>query len=575
MSMSNSKLLAGSPRYPASLRRALWRKGLEENIIPPLGRYTRPAMRVAPYYEPFGIQFVWDLPYSVPAVARVTGDIALCRGFVENMLDFAHDDGPDKGMVPRSVSAEGHQAGQDGSQTPLLAWLARELHRMEPDDGFLRRVYPKLAAFVDWWQSPRRDVDGDGLSEFGGSTPMYVAFESGHDFSPERDLVMGEPTAPGEDGLVHEPIADVFLNSCLYVELDALADIAAVVDRPALGKWLWRRDELAARMNEAMWDEEIGGFFPVVRRDLCETQPRVYRHTPALLQPLWAGLATEAQAARTIDLLLSRPRQYPRWRGRMRIKLDPSSYCHYQVITDGLHPSRGNGRAAGGVWLTAGGLAATFGADRGPATAPFRRFGIEVDVAAVEHPGMHLAVEVEDGTGEVMRVVDTRVDGPGRFEGAVGVGQGGSPRALAWINGLRRVELIAPGVTVNSLDVFYNDVAQSGLLSPFGIKSAHPLDGKHPAPGAPTEFWSGTIWAPHQFHGCHALARYGHEDLARACARAFCDAAAVSYAGGGDAFEHLSHETGRGLGTSGYTWTAAVALMLMADFCDDDLDQKR
>jgi hypothetical protein len=568
-------LLHGTSRYPASLRRALWKLGLEDNIVPAAGAYPRPAMRVAPYYTPFGVQFVWDLPYSAYAVARVTGDIELCRGFVENMLLFTIDDGPDAGMVMRSVTVDGDQAGQQGTQVPMLTWLARELHRMEPDQSFVERVYPKLAAFIDWWQSPRRDFDGDGLSEYGGTTPTFVAYESGHDFSPERDLVMGEPTAVSDDGLVHEPIADVFLNSCLYVELDALADFAALVDAARADEWRARRDALAARMREAMWDERVGGFFPVVRRDLCASQPRVYRHTPALLQPLWAGLATADEAARTVETLLARPRNYPYSRGVLEIRLDPSLYGGYQVVTDGLHPSRGEGAAAGGVDLTADGFVLLFGSDRGPGAAGYRRLGVHVDVASVDSPDARVVVEVEDGLGHVYRPVDVKpsvADGAGAktYSDMLGNNPWDSPGRRTWTSGLRRIELSAPGCTVTSVKVLYDDVEQSGLLSPFGIKSAHPLDGKHPAPGAPTDFWSGTIWGPHQFHGCYGLRQYGHEDLARACARAFCDATALSYAAGGEAFEHLSHETGRGLGTFGYTWGAAVALVLMADFTDTD-----
>ncbi|HZQ26525.1 MAG TPA: trehalase family glycosidase [Acidimicrobiales bacterium] len=557
-------------RYPASLRRALYDLALEQNIVAPHGAYPRPAMRVAPFYEPYGVQFVWDLPYSTIAVARVGGRVDLCRGFVENMLDFAFTDGPDAGMIPRSVAADGSQAGQDGTQAPLLTWLTRELHRLEPDEAFVGRVYPALAAFIDWWQSPRRDYDGDGLCEYAGSTPTYVAYESGHDYSPERDLVMGEPTPQSDDGLVHEPFADVFLNSCLYVELDALADLARVADPERVGEWEGRRDALAARMREAMWDDEIGGFFPVVRRDLCPSQPRHYRHTPALLQPLWAGLATPEEAARTVDTLLSRPRNYPHWSRCMSVRLGAELYNGYQVVTDGLHPSRGDGAAAGGVELTNDGFVARFGEDRGPAAAAFWRLGFAVSVSGLVSADARVVVEVEDGDGRVFRAVDIKPDAAGEFEVAAGPDPWSVPGGRTWVHGLRRIELVASGCTVRSVDVRYDDWPASGLLSPYGIKSAHPLDGKHPAPGAPTQFWSGTIWGPHQMHGCYGLARYGFTDLAAACARAFCDATATSYAAGGDAFEHLSHEDGRGLGTTRYTWGAAAALLLMADFIDPE-----
>jgi len=553
-------------RYPAWLRAALYEKGIGQNIVPAQGVYPRPAMRVAPFYEKFGLQFVWDLPYSTWAVARIAGRVDLARGFLENMLELAVTDGPDAGMIPRSVTAAGDQAGQDGSQTSLLAWLANSLHELEPDDAFLARVYPALAASLDWWQSPRRDVDGDGLCEYAGSTPTYVSYE-GLDYSPERDLVMGQPTPQGSDGLVHEPIADVSLNACLYAELDALAAIAGVVDPEAVSRWQTRRDDLKRCMHERMWDEEVGGFFPVLRRDLDPGQPRVYRHTPALLQPLWAGLATQAQADRTVSTLRQVPRDYPFHDGAMTIRLDPDRYLGYQVVTDGLHPSRGTGSAAAGVEFTDTGFVARFGADRGPAATAFTSLVVAVTVRSAE-PGGHVTVELEDGGGHVAAVVDTAVDGPGVVE-SPGTDPFRATAEVPWTRGLRRVELRATGCDVAEVALRYSRQDRAGLLSAFGIKSAHPLDGKHPAPGAPTQFWSGTIWAPQNFHGCHGLARYGHLDLAKACAMAFCDATTTSFLAGGEAFEHLSHEDGRGLGVTDYSWTAAVALVLMADFLDD------
>lgn len=557
----------GDARYPGWLRRALYRRAIEVNIVPPQGVYRRPAIRPAPFYTPYGVQFVWDLPYSAYAVARVGGDVPLARGFVENMLEFAFDHGPDAGALPRSMTFDGHQAGQDGTQVPLLAWLATRLHELEPDEAFLARTYPGLAASIDWWQSPRRDADGDGLSEYAGSTPTFVAYESGHDYSPERDLVVGEPTQPSDDGLVHEPIADVFLNACLYAELDALAAIAEVVQPARTAEWCQRRDALAARMNEAMWDDDVGGFFPVVRADLCGSQPRVYRHTPALLQPLWAGIATAEQADRTIATLLERPRDHPWFDAQMTIRIDPGLYQGYQVVTDGLHPTRGRGAAAGGVELTDSGLVARFAHDRGPAATAFTRIGVEVDVADAG-PGATVAVTVVDGQGEEHTPIQEHPSEGQTLEGLVGRDPMLALDEPTWTPGLRELRLTATGCRVAAVRLRYARMDRAGLLSPFGIKSAHPLDGKHPAPGVPTEFWSGTVWGPHSFHGCRALARYGHRDLALATARAYCDAVATAFAAGGETFEHHSHEDGRGLGITDYTWGGAVALVLMADLLD-------
>ena len=559
--------LGASQRYPRWLREALYKRSLVANIVPPQGVYPRPAIRPAPYYTQYGVQFVWDLPYSAYAVAVVGGHVGLAKGFVENMLELAWPSGPDAGSLPRHMRFDGGMAGQDGTQCSLMAWLTLRLHELEADEAFLARAYAPLATSIDWWQSPRRDVDGDGLCEYAGNNPTLTAYESGHDFSPERDLLMGEPTPTLSDGLVHEPIADVFLNASLYAELDAMAAIARVVDPRRVDEWEQRRDALAARMTEAMWDEEIGGFFPVVRADLAASQPRVYRHTPALLQPLWAGLATEAQAQRTIRTLLGRPRDYPQFDGEMTIRLDPALYHGYQVVTDALHPSRGRGQAAGGVELTQGGFIARFGEDRGPAAEAFTRLGVDVDILEADE-GAVVAIAIVDGDGRTHVPVDAPAVTGRTLSGMIGQDAMREVDRRTWTHGLRELRLTATGCRVGAVRLRYTRLDRTGLLSPYGIKSAHPLDGKHPAPGAPTEFWSGTLWGPHSFHGCHALSRHGRHDLALAAARAYCDTIASAFAASGEVHEHHSHEDGHGLGTVDYTWSGGTALVLMAELLD-------
>jgi hypothetical protein len=364
---------------------------------------------------------------------------------------------------------------------------------------------------------------------------------------------MGEPTPPMEDGFVHEPFADVFLNSCLYGELDALAAMAAVVDPARTAEWEERRERLGERMRQAMWCDEIGGFFPVVRRDLCASQPRVYRHTPALFQPLFAGLATEEQAARTITLLTGGTYGEDEV---LDVRIDAGLYHGYQIVTPSLHPSRGEGPAAGGVELSDDGSSAVlrWGDDRSPRDIVFTNPWIEVEASG----GSAVSIVLEDGAGRAA---------------AIGAGARATvqpPAGRTFLRGVSRIEVRAEGGVLERVRFGFQRQERSGLLSPFGVKSAHPLDGKHPAPGYPTQFWSGTIWAPQTYHAVHGLAGYGRADLAAAVARAYCDAVAVSFAMSGHAYEHLSHLDGHGLNAVDYTWTAAVALVLMKDLIDPE-----
>lgn len=562
--MADRSRQAAPDRYPAWLRQAMYEQAITRNILPPQGVYARPAIRPAPFYTPYGIQFVFDTFYNGYTVARVGRDVAMAKGFVDNMVDTAVTSGPDRGMLRRSVTPTGDQGDQDGSQPQMHAWLARELHRLEPDREFLARVYPGLAAAVDWWQSPRRDIDGDGLIEAAGTTPTYAAYETGHDYSPERDLVMGEPTPAGPDENVHEPIADVFLNSCVVSELRALADIAAEVDPARVGEWTDRREAMAARMREAMWDEHVGAFFPVVRRDLVPEQPRVHRHTPAMLLPLWAGVATREQAARTVDTLLGRGRDRAGYDGEMVVEVDPALYHGYRVVTDGLHPSASAGAAAGGVELLATGLRCRFHAGRQPTLTPFARMSVEVEVADAAGAA-DVQVTVVDGQGRVHRPVDGALrDGVTASGSVVDAGDG----AGDWLPGVKEITATATGARIRRLAVRYSRTDRAGLLTDAGVRSAHPLDGKVPRSGLPTQFWSGTVWGPHNFHACYGLRQYGYEALARTVARAYADGVTDSFIASGEAFEHFDPDTRRGLGTTDYGWLCGIALVLMEDFLD-------
>lgn len=553
-------------RYPRWLREALYELAIDANIMPAGGIYRRPFIRPSAFSAPDGGQVVWNLPYSAAAVAAVGGRVDLARGFVENMTELAVTEGPDTGMIPRSVGLKGNQGKPDGSQTPLLAWLCWRLHELDPDEGFLSQVYPALAASIDWWQSPRRDVDGDGLSEYAGSTPRSAAHESGHAYSPERDLVMGEPASVGPDGLVHEPIADVFLNASLYAEMHALHRIAELVDSDRTAQWVQRRDQLRARMNDVMWDEELGAFYPVVRVDLSDSRPRVYRHTPALLQPMWAGLATEQQAERIVARLLETPRKYPVYDGVLRVVVDQDRYHGYEVITDALHPTAGTGPAAGGVEIGDGRLLLRFSGDRGPAVAPYSHLSVDVDV---DDPGETGGVTITavDRDGDV-RATTESLDPSGSVTWVIQEARLGI-HGDTFMRGLRSLEVTTPTGGVSEIRLRYWRVDRQGLLSRYGLKSAHPLDGKHPAPGAPTDPWSGTVWGPHNFHACQALRRYGYEALARGVALAYCDGVAASLLSTGSATEHHDAATGRGYGAEGHTWGAGVALVLMDEFLED------
>jgi len=90
----------------------------------------------------------------------------------------------------------------------------------------------------------------------------------------------------------------VDLNSILYVRERDMADFAAELgDTDRSERWRARAADRLATMQELMWDEDAGFYF--------DYDYRVGRINPHLslagFYPLWAGIATPAQAARIVE----------------------------------------------------------------------------------------------------------------------------------------------------------------------------------------------------------------------------------------------------------------------------------
>lgn len=560
-------------RYDNGLRGALYEVSLQANMCAPQGLYRYPWISPGPLYRGIGGQWLWDLAYTGWAVARVGRRPDLARGFVRSAVSFREDDGPDRGRLLHAPGPDGKDPAliEGTSQTPLLCWLTARLHELDPDDGFVRAVYPLLAEWIAWWRSPRRDVDGDGLSEYAGPTAKGALHESGIDVGPEKDPVFLAPPPPGPDGLVHDLLADVALNSVLHAECLALADLARVAAASDEQRWRDEAQRIAAAMQSLMWDDHVGAFLPCVRRDLLPAQPRYCRITPMVMLPLWAGVATPEQTRRTIDLLRGEHRAFPTVEGELRIRLadDSTLLGGAQVLTDGLHPAVSDPAALSGVvpgdvdrasdgWVarSAGAEVATLGwpADRRVAVQWFRRLEV---VARSSGP---LQLQITTGDGSLL-VRDLLPDEP------VVLGDVNGPPDEEALHGLRSIVVTSPaaGTSVAELVVRWMRPEREGLLCRPGIRSAHPLDGKSPAPGAPTHFWSGSVWAPHVYHVASALRAAGEEPLAHAVARSYADAVVATLELGQGSPEHISADTGAAMGAVPVAWTGAVALLLMEE----------
>jgi hypothetical protein len=110
------------------------------------------------------------------------------------------------------------------------------------------------------------------------------------------------------------------------------------------------------------------------------------------------------------------------------------------------------------------------------------------------------------------------------------------------------------------------DILSKGLelhfLTANGLATERLDSPKYKADG----YWRGPIWAPSTYLIVDGLARGGRRDLASEIAKRFCDM--IAQRAGGN-FENFDAITGRGQSAEGYTWTAAVNLLLMEEYLQE------
>lgn len=230
--------------------------------------------------------WAWDSWKHAAALAWFAPDLA--REQIRSMFDYQGADG----MLPDCVFI--HRADDNWRDTkpPLATWAVMQVYRATGDRAFLAEMYDKLVRYHRWWFADR-DHDGNGLAEFGSTdgTRIAAAWESGMDNAVRFD---GAKMLKNNDHAWSLDQESVDLNAYLYREAAELAQIAGVLGKPQdRQQWQAQADAMKSAIQSRMYDAKLGWFFDakVGKPDLV----RVYGSEG--WTPLWAGIATAAQAA--------------------------------------------------------------------------------------------------------------------------------------------------------------------------------------------------------------------------------------------------------------------------------------
>jgi len=224
----------------------------------------------------------WDSYFHALAYRHI--DTKLAEDQLRIVLDHQREDG----MIPDAVHDEGlvthltYPVDADVTKPPLLAWAALKVYETSGHRDFLEEIYDPLVRWNAWWFT--RDDDHDGIAQYDHP------FSSGLDDSPLWDQGM--------------PVESPELNTYLVIQEESLARIADLIgEKDEAEEWRRRADDLARRLVEHFWDEEVGLFWATK-----EGQPIRVR-TPFNLYPLWTGRLPPRMSQRIIQHLTN-PREF-------------------------------------------------------------------------------------------------------------------------------------------------------------------------------------------------------------------------------------------------------------------------
>jgi hypothetical protein len=259
-------------------------------------------------------QWLWDAMFVTTAFAPLDDD-ATIRGVFDNYW-YTIDHNPEApkgsfryGMVPNYL---GPWPPLGYSQIPILGWGCRMVYRQTNDRALVERCLPYLDLF-DQWYSSERDVDGDGLIEFGAYKPvgnagmLQTARYETFDFHPPMDDMKLTPHPQRPDsGPWYGNVEGVEQTCFLLMSEEAIAELAAEFGKQDLAE-KYRR--IVARrikaVQEKMWDPQTQ-FFHSLDRDSHAKLP--VRTIQGFLT-LACGAATRDQAAALVKQLQD-PKQW-------------------------------------------------------------------------------------------------------------------------------------------------------------------------------------------------------------------------------------------------------------------------
>jgi putative isomerase len=203
-----------------------------------------------------------------------------------------------EGMIPDCIYPDKKENNWRDTKPPLAAWSVWLVYEQTKDIRFLKKLYPMLVKYHEWWYV-NRDHDQNGLCEFGSTdgTRIAAAWESGMDNAVRFDSAIMLKNNEQAWSLNQE---SVDLNVFLYAEKNYLARIATELGKNAdAAKWKMEAEKMKQPIQQSFYNEQKGFYYDKMMGE----KDQVVVEGPEGWLALWAGLATKSQAKRVSDIM--------------------------------------------------------------------------------------------------------------------------------------------------------------------------------------------------------------------------------------------------------------------------------
>ena len=208
------------------------------------------------------------------------------------------------GMVPCVTNPDLPQPGY--SQIPILAWGCLMIFNQTNDLELLDICLPYLDSFLTWYDT-ERDVDNDGLIEYGaykrvsiGDMVQTARFET-FDFHATLDnLKLTKHPTRGTGGQWYGNIEGVEQTSFLAISERAMIEMCQRTGRiEMMKKYQARLDKRTKAIRAKMWDPKTKFFYSIDR----DTGEKIYIRTLQGFLTMTAGLVSAEQAEELVKQL--------------------------------------------------------------------------------------------------------------------------------------------------------------------------------------------------------------------------------------------------------------------------------